>query len=106
MYCLVWRGQVSPDDLAKYVQVFRERLLPQVSRRSGFEGTYLLTKPDGNLMVLHVWETEERFKAWQASGEYVTTMDLLNSLITGTPQQEEYELQAQEIPLRMPFGHP
>lgn len=106
MFCLVSRYQTLPENLAKIAQIFREQAVPLVSRQLGFEGVYLLTKPDGQFMVLNIWETEEQANAWLQNPQHQQIVAQLRPMLSGAPMRESYQVQIHEIPISMPFGHP
>ena len=97
MFCLASRYQTSPQSLDEAVRVFKEQALPLVSRQPGFKGVYLMTKPDGQFMVLNIWDTEEQAKAWPQNPNHQQVASQLKPLLSGAPMREGYQVQAHAV---------
>jgi len=52
------------------IKAYREQTIPPVSRQPGFRGVYLMTKPDGQFMVMNIWYTEAQANAWPQNPEH------------------------------------
>ena len=46
-------------DMDSALELFRERVLPQLREQNGYEGVYVLTTPDGKALIMSLWETED-----------------------------------------------
>ena len=97
MFCLASRYETAPANLDGIVRMFREQALPLVSRQPGFKGLYLLTKPNGEFIVLNIWDTEQQAEAWPANPEHQQIVAQLKLLLTGPPAREGYEVRAHAV---------
>ena len=98
MFCSASRYQTQPESVSEVVRIMREHALPLVSRQPGFRGVYLLTKPNGEFMILNIWDTEEQAIAWQQHPEHQPVRAQLKPLLSGGPARDGYEVQAYAIP--------
>ena len=83
MFCLASRYETAPANLDGVVRIFLEQALPLVSGQPGFKGVYLLTKPNGEFMVLNIWDTEQQAEAWPTNPEHQQIGAQLKPLLTG-----------------------
>ena len=97
MFCAVSKFQTLPENLDKLIQVYNEQAIPAVLPQRGFKGTYLLTKPSGDCMILSIWDTEEQANAWPQNPEHKRAGEKLGPLISSTPVREGYELGAHAV---------
>jgi heme-degrading monooxygenase HmoA len=97
MFCLASRYQTSSESLPKVVQLFKTQALPLVSRQPGFRGVYLMTKPNGEFMVLNIWDTEEQANAWPQNPEHRNISAQLKPLLSGAPGRDGYEVGAHAV---------
>lgn len=97
MFCLASRYQTSPAHLLEIEQVFREQAFPLVSRQLGFRGVYLLTKPDGEFLVLNIWETEEQANDWPQNPKHQQVVTQLRPLLSGPPTRDGYHVRAYAV---------
>ena len=70
MFCLASHYQSSAESLGEIARIFNEQAVPLVSRQPGFRGVYLMTKPNGEFMVLNIWDTEKQANAWPQNPEH------------------------------------
>ena len=85
--------RTSVDDA---VELFEQRVLPQLREQDGYEGVVVLANPDGKAMLVSVWDAEESAvaSATFASGaleEFVT-------LFRSPPGREQYAVRFAEMP--------
>ena len=97
MFCLASRYQTSPQSLHKVAEIFQEQAVPLVSRQTGFKGVYLMTKPNGEFMVLNIWDTEEQANAWPQNAEHQRIVAQLKPLLSGAPVREGYQVRAHAV---------
>lgn len=98
MFCLASRYQTSPRSLDEVARIFQKQAVPLVSRQPGFKGVYLLTKPNGEFLVLNFWETEEQANAWPQNSEHQRVAAQLKPLLSGAPIREGYVVAAHALP--------
>ncbi|KPJ54524.1 MAG: hypothetical protein AMJ37_00530 [Dehalococcoidia bacterium DG_18] len=97
MFCLASRYQTSPENLDEVARIFQQQALPLVSRKPGFKGVYLMTKPNGEFMVLNIWDTEEQANAWPQNPEHQQVVAQLRPLLGGAPARDGYEVRAHSV---------
>ncbi len=90
MFCTASRYQTSSESLVQIVKIFQEQAVPLASRQSGFRGVYLLTKPNGEFMVLNIWDTEGQATSWPQNPEHQQVGAQLKPLLSGAPAREGY----------------
>jgi hypothetical protein len=78
------------------VELFEERVLPRLREQEGYEGVVVLANPDGQAMLVSVWETEE---AAAASSAFASgALDEFVTLFRSPPGREQYEVRFAEMP--------
>jgi heme-degrading monooxygenase HmoA len=97
MFCLASRYQTAPGSLDKIARIFQEQAVPLVSRQRGFKGVYLMTKPNGEFMVLNIWDTEEQANAWPQNPEHQQVVAQLKPLLSGAPARDGYVVRAHAV---------
>lgn len=84
-------------DLGSALELFRERVLPQLREQDGYEGVYVLTTPDGKALIMSLWDTEEA-----AAGDhgrfYDEQLDQYMTLFREPPGRERYEVSFADAP--------
>ena len=76
--------------------MFEERVLPRLREQEGYEGVVVLGNPDGQAMLVSVWETEE---AASESATFATgALDEFVTLFRSPPGREGYEVLLAEMP--------
>lgn len=61
MYAQVLMKGTTPDTCSEIDEAIRDRLLPELRVREGFSGAlHLVSRRDGEAMLLVFWETEEQ----------------------------------------------
>ena len=93
MFCIATHYQTTPGELREVVRVFREQAVPQMSQQPGFKGVCVMTKSDGELMVINLWETQQQALTWPQSTEHKNTMELLRPYLIGASSRDGYEVQ-------------
>jgi hypothetical protein len=83
-------------DLEDAVALFREHVLPGLRDQGGYEGSLVLTTPEGKGLILTMWETEAAAvtAAAFAGGELERYMTLFRA----PPGREHYEVAFAELP--------
>ena len=63
--------QVLPGKLDELLSTFEETVAPDVRRRPGFKGSFLLTDRDtGKAISLTLWESEETMRRGREQGPF------------------------------------
>lgn len=99
MFCLVSHNKTPSEGLGKVDQVFREQVIPLISRQPGFKGVYFMTRPSGEFVALSIWDTEEQAYAWPQNQEHQKLVIQLKHLLIGAPVREVFQVQAQVLNL-------
>lgn len=93
MFCKTNRNQVSAENLGKLTKFFKEQWAPLISRQEGFKGAYVTTKPNGEFMVMMLWENEAQINAWNDNPEHKQLSTQLTPMFTGSAVVDIYEVQ-------------
>jgi hypothetical protein len=84
-------------DIDSAVELFGERVLPQLREQDGYEGVYVLTTPEGKALIMSLWETEE-----DAAGDhgrfYDEQLEEYMTLFREPPGRERYEVALADAP--------
>ena len=85
-------------DLDSALELFRERVLPQLREQPGYEGLYVLTTAEGKALVMSLWANEEDALASQAG---VSDEELARHtvLFASPPGRERYEVSLVDAPV-------
>jgi hypothetical protein len=78
------------------VDLFTERVLPRLRDQRGYEGVVVLANPDGQAMLVSVWETEEA--AAESAAFATDALDEFVTLFRSPPGREQYEVRFAEMP--------
>ena len=97
MFCRASRYHTSSQSLEEIARIFQEQAVPLVSRQPGFKGVYLMTKPNGEFMVVNIWDTEEQANAWPQNPEHQQVVAQLRPLLSGAPTRDSYEVRAHAV---------
>ena len=97
MYCMASRYQASPQSVDEIIRIFQEQAVPLVSRQPGFRGVYLMTKPEGQLLILNIWDTEEQAVSWPQNPKHIEVVSKLRSLFQGAPVRDGYTVSAHAV---------
>jgi hypothetical protein len=84
-------------DMESAVELFEERVLPELRDQHGYEGVYVLTTPEGKALIMSLWETEE-----DAAGDhgrfYDEQLEQYMTLFREAPGRERYEVALADAP--------
>ena len=60
MFARVTSGELSPDDVEKFVAMVRDQVIPRAEKLGGFKGGYWLAdRESGRVMGITMFESEE-----------------------------------------------
>jgi hypothetical protein len=84
-------------DIDSAIELFRERVLPQLREQDGYAGVYVLTTPEGKALILSLWETAEDADRAQTrvSDEQLRRFTMLFS---SPPGREGYDVSLVDVP--------
>ena len=66
MIARVWRGYTTPDSADAYAAMLQPELLPGLSTKAGFRGSYLLRRANGDeveFMTITLWDSLDDVRA-------------------------------------------
>ena len=92
MICSTTKGRISPENMYKYTDWIKGPWCKLISRQQGFKGTYYMTKPNGEWMVLKLWESEIYDKAWSENQEHKLLAEAVIPLFVGDIERNVYEV--------------
>jgi heme-degrading monooxygenase HmoA len=84
------------------IERFNELVFPALRDQPGYEGVYVLVNPDGNGLVLSLWETVEDAQAGLRTGFYATQLDKFVTLFRSPPGREGYDVVIADTPAFAP----
>ena len=77
MIARVWRGSTKPgDDADAYENMLKPELLPGIGKVSGYKGSHLLRREDGDeveFVTIILWDSVEAIRAF-AGPDYETSI--------------------------------
>jgi hypothetical protein len=76
--------------------MFEEHVLPRLREQEGYEGVVVLANPDGQAMLVSVWETKEA--AAESAAFAAGALDEFVTLFRSPPGREGYEVLLAEMP--------
>ncbi len=98
MICSLTRGCVDPKNLPKYENWIKGPWIKLISEQRGHRGTYYLSKPNGEWMVLKFWETTQDDEAWAANEEHKKLAEDIIPLFFGDLERSIFEVNEFVIP--------
>ena len=85
--------QVTPEDLPKAIEVYRDSVMPAAEQQKGFKGALLFTDSEtGKAVSVTLWDSEDDLMHGQESGYYQEQIAKFAEYMIRTPDQEGYEL--------------
>lgn len=92
MFCKTTRSKVSPDNMGQLTQWVTKKWGPLISSQEGFRGTYFNTKPDGEFIIIMLWETEAQIQSWTENPEHKELLPEFMSLKEGPVDMDIYQV--------------
>jgi hypothetical protein len=78
------------------LELFEARVLPELRDQDGYEGVVVLANPDGQALLISVWETAEDAAA---SADFAQgALEQFMTLFKAPPGREQYEVKLAEMP--------
>jgi heme-degrading monooxygenase HmoA len=72
MFARVTSGELSPDDVEKFVAMVRDQVIPRAEKLGGFKGGYWLAdRESGRVMGITMFESEEALRASQSQADRI-----------------------------------
>ena len=77
---------------------FKEQVIPEVRKREGYHGLYVLRTPQGKGLIISLWKTEEAAAAGVETGYYSDQVSKFLSVFRSPPGRDHYEVVLAETP--------
>jgi len=110
VYCLVSRFQVPPGSQDEMARIYKEEVEPLLSSKLGFQGFGYMIKPDGEALMLGIWDSEELANARPQKHYYKKILARLQSISVGALTHNGYEVPAMQLsgltPMIIPESRP
>jgi heme-degrading monooxygenase HmoA len=80
--------------------LFRNSVLPALHDQVGYEGAYVLLSPEGKVLVITFWSTEEAAEAGIKGGRsfYAEQVEKFVTIYKAPPGRETYDVVLAEAP--------
>jgi hypothetical protein len=92
MVARVTHVHVDPESMEESARLFDESVVPAAEQEDGFMGALLLTRPDGDVLVVDLCDSLEHVRANERSGFYQSQVAKFADRITGRPTRQVYEV--------------
>jgi heme-degrading monooxygenase HmoA len=88
----------NPSDA---IERFESELVPALQEQEGYEGCYVLLSPEGKVLVITLWSSDEAARATRLSGFYEAQIEKLSDLVVyrAQPGREAYEVVVMDEPV-------
>jgi heme-degrading monooxygenase HmoA len=97
VYCLVSRCKVPPGSQDEMARIYKEEVEPLLSSKPGFQGFGYMIKPDGEALVMGIWDSEDRANARPQKRNYKRVLTRLQSISVGALTHNGYEVPAMQF---------
>lgn len=97
MYCLVSCFRVVPGSQDEMARIYKEEVEPLLSNKPGFQGFGYMIKPDGEALMMGLWDSEEQANARPQKGYYKKILARLQSISVGALTHNGYEVPAMQL---------
>lgn len=71
---------------------FKEQVIPEVRKREGYQGIYVLRTPQGKGIIISLWTTEEAAASGVETGYYSDQVSKFLSVFRSPPGRDHYEV--------------
>ena len=78
---------------------FRALVVPEVRKREGYQGLYVMRTPEGKGLIMSLWASQEAAVAGVESGYYDEQVAKFVSLFRAPPGRDHYEVVFAEAPV-------
>ena len=80
------------------VELYKESVVPELQQQQGYAGVYVLANPQGKLLTMTFWGSEEAAEAGLSSGYYAAQVEKFVPYFRAPPGRETYEVALAEAP--------
>lgn len=93
MFCTTSHYRTQPVNLEAAVRIFENVAVSTIQEQPGFQNLCLLSKADGELLLMTMWDTEEQAITWSKPLYYRKIAAKLEPLLVGSPSVDGYRVQ-------------
>ena len=93
MFCITTQYRTQPADLEAAVRVFTDIAVAIIREQLGFQDLCLLSKADGELLLITMWDTEAQAITWSKPLDYRKIGTVLEPLLVAGPSMDGYRVQ-------------
>jgi heme-degrading monooxygenase HmoA len=97
MFCTLTHYQAVPENLDEITRFFKVQYIPVLLNQPGFKDVYLLTRPDGELVVMNNWETKKQADDWFQNPEHQNIIFQLRPMLKSAVAPENYKVAAHSV---------
>ena len=83
--------------LNEAVKQYRESIVPEARKQTGYRGMYVMATPEGKGLILSLWESEDDAKEGMASGYYDEQVAKFVTMFRSPPGRDQYEVVFSEV---------
>jgi heme-degrading monooxygenase HmoA len=86
--------------LENAIELFKESVVPALREQDGYQGVYVLLSPEGKVLAITFWESEDAAEAGIAGGRsfYAQQIEKFVTLYRSPPGREHYEVVLADAP--------
>jgi heme-degrading monooxygenase HmoA len=86
--------------LENAIELFKESVVPALREQDGYQGVYVLLSPEGKVLAITFWESEDAAEAGIAGGRsfYAQQIEKFVTLYRSPPGREHYEVVVADAP--------
>ena len=92
MFCTLTHYQAEPEKLDEISRFFKAQYIPVLSNQPGFKDLYLLTRPDGEFIIINNWETKKQADDWLQNPEFQNIIFQLRPMLKSAVAPEGYKV--------------
>ena len=92
MFCKTTKSKVDVQNSGKMEQWVKEKWSPLISKQTGFKGYYYISKPDGEFVIIMLWEQAKYVQLWTDNPEHRALVPDFMALTVSPVQMDLYEV--------------
>lgn len=93
MYCKTTKSHVAMDNAGKLNSWVREKWGPLISRQNGFREYYFASKPEGEFVIIMLWDEETQIQRWSDNPEHKALVPEFVSLTIARIEMDIYRVE-------------
>jgi heme-degrading monooxygenase HmoA len=83
-------------DVDEAIDAYKVEVLPALRERPGYRGAFVLLNPEGQGLILSLWEQEDDMAA--TAGIATEALDRFATIFRAPPGRESYEVRVADVP--------